>query len=133
MTTRPYNGEPEMTYTAWNNGFGSWTGDKWHPALTSVPEALATGNFDLRTNCRVTKVLTDAEYKNLSLYLENLTVAAPGSACGADKSILEVTITTPSGKQVYGDSFYSCTIKDKPLLKTETISSLFQQLYNLTM
>ncbi len=28
------------------------------------------------------KVLTDAEYKNLSLYLENLTVAAPGSACG---------------------------------------------------
>ncbi|MFO0620525.1 MAG: hypothetical protein U0745_03940 [Polyangia bacterium] len=79
------------------------------------------------------KVLTDAEYKNLSLYLENLTVAAPGSACGADKSILEVTITTPSGKQVYGDSFYSCTIKDKPLLKTETISSLFQQLYNLTM
>jgi hypothetical protein len=34
---------------------------------------------------------------------------------------------------VYGDSFYSCTIKDKPLLKTETISSLFQQLYNLTM
>lgn len=61
MTTRPYNGFPEMTYTAWNNGFGSWTGDKWHPALTSIPEALATGNFDLRTNCRVTRVLTDAD------------------------------------------------------------------------
>jgi gluconate 2-dehydrogenase alpha chain len=61
MNTRSYNGAPETTYTAWNNGFGSWTGDKWHPALTSVPEAIATGNFDLRTNCRVTKVLTDAD------------------------------------------------------------------------
>ena len=61
MTTRPYNGYPEMTYTAWNNGFGSWTGDKWHPGLTSVREALATGNFDLRTHCRVTRVLTDAD------------------------------------------------------------------------
>lgn len=61
MTTRSYNGYPEMTYTAWNNGFGSWTGDKWHPGLTSVRDALATGNFDLRTQCRVTRVLTDAD------------------------------------------------------------------------
>jgi gluconate 2-dehydrogenase alpha chain len=61
MTTRPYNGYPEMTYTAWNNGFGSWTGDKWHPGLTTVREALATGNFDLRTHCRVTRVLTDGD------------------------------------------------------------------------
>jgi gluconate 2-dehydrogenase alpha chain len=61
MTTRAYNGLPEMTYTAWNNGFGSWTGDKWHPGLTSVREALATGNFDLRTNCRVTRIVTDAD------------------------------------------------------------------------
>lgn len=61
MTTRPYNGYPEMTYTAWNNGFGSWTGDKWHPGLTRVREALETSNFDLRTGCRVTRVLTDAD------------------------------------------------------------------------
>ncbi len=61
MTTRPYNGYAAMTYTAWNNGFGSWTGDKWHPGLTTVREALATGNFDLRTYCRVTRVLTDAD------------------------------------------------------------------------
>ena len=61
MTTRPYNGYPEMTYTAWNNGFGSWTGDKWHPGLTCVREALATGNFDLRTECRVTRVVVDGE------------------------------------------------------------------------
>jgi gluconate 2-dehydrogenase alpha chain len=61
MTTAAYNGFPEMTYTAWNNGFGSWTGDKWHPGLTSVREALATGNFDLRTGCRVTRVITDRD------------------------------------------------------------------------
>lgn len=61
MTTRTYNGLPEMSYTAWNNGFGSWTGDKWHPGLTSVREALATGNFDLRTNCRVTRIVTDGD------------------------------------------------------------------------
>ena len=61
MTTQAYNGYPEMTYCAWNNGFGSWTGDKWHPALTCVREALATGNFDLRTNCRVTRIVTDGD------------------------------------------------------------------------
>ena len=61
MTTRAYNGYPEMDYCAWNNGFGSWTGDKWHPALTSVREALTTGNFDLRTNCRVIRVIADSD------------------------------------------------------------------------
>jgi len=35
--------------------------ERWHPGLTSVPEALATGNFELRTHCRVVRVLTDSE------------------------------------------------------------------------
>lgn len=61
MTSQPYGGWPEMRYTAWNNGFGSWTGDKWHPGLTTVPEALATGNFDLRTHCRVVRIVTDRD------------------------------------------------------------------------
>lgn len=61
MNTRPYNGYPEMSYSSWHNGFGSWTGDKWHPGQTSVRDALATGNFDLRTGCRVTRVLTNGE------------------------------------------------------------------------
>lgn len=61
MTTAPYNGLPEMSYCGWNNGFGSWTGDKWHPGLTRVRQALATGNFDLRTHCRVLRVVTDAD------------------------------------------------------------------------
>jgi gluconate 2-dehydrogenase alpha chain len=61
VNTIPYNGYPATTYCAWSAGFGSWDGDKWHPALTSVPEALATGNFDLRTHCRVLRVLTNPE------------------------------------------------------------------------
>ncbi len=40
-------------------GSGRCNDERWHPGLTSVPEALATGNFDLRTHCRVVRVLTD--------------------------------------------------------------------------
>lgn len=57
----PYDGRPATDYTAWSNGFGSYTDEKWHPALSSVPAALATGNFDLRTHCRVVRICTDAD------------------------------------------------------------------------
>jgi gluconate 2-dehydrogenase alpha chain len=59
MNSEPYNGYPETRYAAWNLGFGPLAGDKWHPAMTSIPEALSTGNVELRTHCRVVKVLTD--------------------------------------------------------------------------
>lgn len=56
----PYNGLPANTYTPWSGaGFGPFCDDRWYPALTSVPEALATGNFDLKTHCRVVRVLAD--------------------------------------------------------------------------
>jgi gluconate 2-dehydrogenase alpha chain len=55
----PYDGRPATNYSAWSNGFGHSTEDKWHPGLSSVPEALATGNFELRTHCRVTRIITD--------------------------------------------------------------------------
>ncbi len=61
MNTTEYDGRPATTYTAWSNGFGSYNDAKWHPGLSSVPEALATGNFELRTHCRVVKILTDAQ------------------------------------------------------------------------
>jgi gluconate 2-dehydrogenase alpha chain len=60
VNSEPYNGYPATTYCAWSGGFGPFRDDRWHPALTSVPEALATGNLDLRTHCRVVRVLTDA-------------------------------------------------------------------------
>jgi gluconate 2-dehydrogenase alpha chain len=59
VNTVPYRGRPATTYGAWSNGFGSFTGDKWDPSLTSIPEALATGNLDLRTHCRVIRISTD--------------------------------------------------------------------------
>ena len=49
----PYNGFPATTYCAWSGGFGPFNDERWHPGLTWVPQALATGNFDLRTHCRV--------------------------------------------------------------------------------
>lgn len=55
----PYDGRPASTYSAFSVGFGSFNDDRWTPGLTSVPQALATGNFDLRTHCRVIRVLTD--------------------------------------------------------------------------
>lgn len=59
VNTVPYRGRPASTYGAWSNGFGSFAGDKWDPSLTSIPEALATGNLDLRTHCRVLRISTD--------------------------------------------------------------------------
>src|SRR5919197_1055821 len=61
MTSVPYDARPATTYTAWSNGFGSFADDKWHPGLSSIPQALATGNLDLRTHCRVVRIVTDAD------------------------------------------------------------------------
>jgi gluconate 2-dehydrogenase alpha chain len=57
--TQPYNGFPATTYCAWMGGFGPFNNERWYPGMTWLPEALATGNFDLRTHCRVVRVLTD--------------------------------------------------------------------------
>jgi len=59
LNTIPYQGRPATKYSAWFTGFGSPTGERWDPSLSSVPEALATGNFSLRTHCRVIRICTD--------------------------------------------------------------------------
>ncbi|HYY10049.1 MAG TPA: GMC family oxidoreductase, partial [Kineosporiaceae bacterium] len=61
MNSRPYNGQPATAYHPWSGGFGPFANDRWNPLFTSVPEALASGNLDLRTHCRVVRVLTDAD------------------------------------------------------------------------
>jgi gluconate 2-dehydrogenase alpha chain len=61
VNTVAYRERPATTYCAWSNGFGSYNGDKWDPSLTSIPEALATGNLDLRTHCRVIRIRTDSD------------------------------------------------------------------------
>jgi gluconate 2-dehydrogenase alpha chain len=61
VNSKPYNGLPALSYCAWSGGFGPFRDERWHPGLTWVPEALATGHLDLRTHCRVLRVLTDAQ------------------------------------------------------------------------
>jgi len=61
VNSEPYNGYPATTYCAWSGGFGPFRDDRWYPALTSVPEALQTGNFDLKTYCRVIRILIDGD------------------------------------------------------------------------
>jgi gluconate 2-dehydrogenase alpha chain len=60
LNSVPYDGRPATTYTAWQSGFGPFNDEKWHPGY-GLPSALATGNLDLRTHCRVTKVITDRD------------------------------------------------------------------------
>ena len=55
----PYNGMPATKYHPWTAAFGPFTNDRWTADVNTVPEALATGNLDLRTHCRVVRVLTD--------------------------------------------------------------------------
>jgi gluconate 2-dehydrogenase alpha chain len=54
-----YNGMPGTRYSPWAAGFGPWDGDRWHPGLTSVPNAMRSGRLDLRTECRVVRILED--------------------------------------------------------------------------
>ena len=61
MNSRPYNGQPATAYHPWSGGFGPFANDRWNPLFTSVPEALASGNLDLRTHCRVVRVLVDVD------------------------------------------------------------------------
>ena len=57
----PYNGLPATRYHPWSAAFGSFHDDRWNPGLTSVPQALASGRLDLRTHCRVLRLLTDRD------------------------------------------------------------------------
>jgi gluconate 2-dehydrogenase alpha chain len=59
VNSEPYNGHGATRYSAWSGGFGPFHDERWHPGLTWVPQALATGNLDLRTGCRVLRVLAD--------------------------------------------------------------------------
>ena len=57
----PYDGRPAINYSGWTSTIHSSAGDRWHPGLNTIPQALATGNFDLRTHCRVIHVNTDRD------------------------------------------------------------------------
>lgn len=58
--SEPYHGRPGIRYNTFELTLGDNVDGKWHPGLDCVPEALATGNFELQTGARVTRVLTDS-------------------------------------------------------------------------
>lgn len=57
QNTTVYHGRPAMTYSPWGEGLGSPTADRWMPTQDLIPQALASGNLDLRTQCRVLRIL----------------------------------------------------------------------------
>jgi gluconate 2-dehydrogenase alpha chain len=54
---------PACTYCGQCNGYGCHVEAKLSTAYTAIPVALETGNFDLRTNCRVFRIDTDSRGK----------------------------------------------------------------------
>ena len=61
MNSVPYDGRSATTYTAWSNGFGSYNDAKWHAGIKALPDALATGNLEIKTHCRVVRIVTDSD------------------------------------------------------------------------
>jgi hypothetical protein len=64
---------------------------------TSQPLHLKTGS----------RTLTLAELASVTAAANDLKISTR-DICGADKPMLKVAVTTPSGTQTYTDSFYSC-------------------------
>ena len=57
----PNGGRPACTYCGYNAFFGCHIDAKSTVDLTFIPEALKTGNLEIRTECRVLRVTTDAK------------------------------------------------------------------------
>ncbi len=75
--------------------------------------------------------LTELEFDALVPTLEALKVVNVDT-CGADKSAVYVTLTTPSGTTEYGDSFYSCDDDPRPTLDTEALDQVERELRRLS-
>ena len=59
VTSRPYRGRPACNDCGFCSGYGCPTNAKSSPAVTTLREALLTGNCQLRFNCHVTRFLHD--------------------------------------------------------------------------
>lgn len=95
------------------------------PATRDLSWTRCTGDYkSMKPYTQVTgqRTLSVPELKDLSGALEKLKVVANENLCGADKPTQEATVITARGAQVYGDSFYSCSIKDRPLLDSGALS-----------
>lgn len=61
MITEPHNGRTPTNWTGFWNTYGDPSGTRSSTATTFVPEAIATGNLELRTECYVREVLVGAD------------------------------------------------------------------------
>jgi gluconate 2-dehydrogenase alpha chain len=59
VNSRPYGGRPPCIDCGFCSGYGCPNNSKCSPAVTTLREALLTGNCQLRFNCRVTRLLHD--------------------------------------------------------------------------
>ncbi len=59
IATQPYHGRPGCTYCGFCQAFGCHVGAKSSILVTKLPEADATGNFDLRTGSMVYRINSD--------------------------------------------------------------------------
>ncbi len=60
ILSQPYNGRPPCVHCGFCLGFGCEVNAKSSTMITMIPAALATGNYELRTHCTVSRVETDA-------------------------------------------------------------------------
>lgn len=55
----PYGGREACSYCGYCSGFGCWNDSKGSTLVTAIPLARKTGRLEVRTRCRVTRVLVD--------------------------------------------------------------------------
>jgi gluconate 2-dehydrogenase alpha chain len=60
VNSRPYGGRPPCIDCGFCSGYGCPNNSKCSPAVTTLREALLSGNCQLRFNCMVTRLLHDA-------------------------------------------------------------------------
>lgn len=59
ILSQPHNGRPACIHCGFCLGFGCEVNAKSSTMITMIPAALATGNYELRTHCTVSRVETD--------------------------------------------------------------------------
>lgn len=61
ILSQPHNGRPGCIHCGFCNGFGCEVNAKSSTMVAMIPQALATGNCELRTGCTVSRIDTDPQ------------------------------------------------------------------------
>ncbi len=78
------------------------------PTKVLTFEKCITDGFDIPYKlAKGTQTLTAAEFASVDKAMKGL-APATGTACGADKPVLTITVKTPTASKLYYDSFYQC-------------------------